>query len=126
MLLDTLSNPCKKQGASIQVAACELAWTVLAHVLLHTRGLLGEMFRESLAWPALSPDSSPNEYDLLGKWESLVAQENPTDATTLRAAIIKTDAKITCDQIKRMIWHFTSRLRLCLATDGGYFAASLR
>ena len=26
------------------------------------------------------------------------------------------------DQIKRMIWHFTRRLRLCLAADGGYFA----
>ena len=37
----------------------------------------------------------------------VVAQENPTDATTLRAAIIKTHAKITGDQIKSMIGHFT-------------------
>ena len=61
------------------------------------------MFRETLSWPALSPEFSPNDYALLGLWESLVAQENPTDATTLRAAIIKTHAKITGEQIKRMI-----------------------
>ena len=76
--------------------------------------------------PALSPDLSPNDSALWSLWESLVAQENPTDATTLRAAIIKTHAKITGDQLKHMIRHFTRRLRLCLAADGGYFAASLR
>ena len=52
------------------------------------------------------PDVSPNDYALWGLWESLVAQENPMDATTPRAAIVKTHAKITGDQIKRMIWHF--------------------
>ena len=88
--------------------------------------LLGEMLRETLAWPAHSPDLSPNDTALWGFRGSLVAQENPTDATTLRAAIIKTHAKITSEQIKRMIWPFTRRLRLCIAADGGYFAASLR
>ena len=97
-----------------------------SHTSRTTRVLLGEMFRETLVWPALSPDLSPNDYALWSLWESLVAQENPTDATTLRAAIIKTHEKITGDQIKRMILHFTRRLRLCFAADGGYFAVSLR
>ena len=97
-----------------------------SHTARTTSALLGEMFNETLVLPALSPRLSPNDYALRSSWESPVAQENPTDATTLRAAIIKTHAKITSDQIKRMIWHFTRRLRLCLATHGGYFAASLR
>ena len=84
------------------------------------------MFRETLVWPALSPDLSPNGCALWSLWESLVAQENPTDATTLRAAIIKSHEKITSDLIKRMILHFTRRLRFCLAAEGGYLAASLR
>ena len=97
-----------------------------SHTALTIRALLGEMFRETLAWPAPSPDLSPNFHALWVLWESLIAQENPTDATTLRAAIIKTHAKITGDQIQRMTWHFTRRLRLCLAADGAYFTASLR
>ena len=47
-----------------------------------TRALLGEMFRETVAWPALSLGVFPNDNALWGSWESLVAQENPTDATT--------------------------------------------
>ena len=97
-----------------------------SHAARTTRALLGEMFRETLVWPALSPELSPNDYALWGEWESLVVQENPTDATTLRAAIIKTHAKITGDQIKHMVRHFTRRFRMSLAADGGYFAASLR
>ena len=155
----TLSNPCKKKGASIMVAAglC-IGLDGVGHVFPRTSSRLAKinaaryqdmlrsyydpwaktfcgadavfqqdgaplMFRETLVWPALSPDLSPNGYALCGLWESL---ENPTDATTLRAAIIKTHANITSDQIKHMIQHFTRRLRLCLAADGGYFAASLR
>ena len=33
-----------------------------SHTAPTTRALLGVMFRETLAWPALSPDVSPNEY----------------------------------------------------------------
>ena len=69
----------------------------------------------------LSRPICPQTTTLCGVYGSLVA----TDATTLRAAIIKKHEKITGDQIKRMILHFTRRLRLCLAADGGYFAASL-
>ena len=60
-----------------------------SHTTRTTRALLGEMFRETLVWPALSPDLSPNDNALWGLWESLVVQENPTDATTLRAAITR-------------------------------------
>ena len=81
-----------------------------------TRSLLGEMLRETQAWPALSPDFAPNDCAFWSVWESLVAQKNPTDATTLRAAIIKTNAKITGDQIRRMIWPFASALLPTAAT----------
>ena len=97
-----------------------------SHTDRTTRVLLGEIFRETLVWPALSPDLSPNDNTLWSLWESRVAQEIPTDATTLRAGIIKTHGRSPVTQIKRMILHFTRRLRLCLAADGGYFAASLR
>ena len=57
-----------------------------SHAARTARTLLGEVFRENLAWPALSPDLSPNDYALWSSRESLVAQENPADATTLRPA----------------------------------------
>ena len=37
-----------------------------SHTARTTRTLLGEMFRETLVWPALSPDLSPIDYALCG------------------------------------------------------------
>ena len=54
--------------------------------------------------PRSRPILSPDDCALWGSWESLVAQENPTDATTPHAAIINT----------HMMWHFTRRLREAL------------
>ena len=39
-----------------------------------TRALLGEMFRETLSWPALSPDVSPNDYAL---WRFMGVSRRP-------------------------------------------------
>ena len=50
--------------------------------------------------------------------EALVAKATSTDDTTLRAAIIKTHAKISGDEVKCTIPHFTRRFRLRLAADG--------
>ena len=38
--------------------------------------LLGEMFSESVTWPALSPEI-PKRMRNVGVWESLVAHESP-------------------------------------------------
>ena len=139
----TLSNLCKKQSASIMVAAglCS-GLDGVGHVIppyfvppeskvnantfcgadalfqqdaapSHTartsRALLGEI------WHALSRPIFPIRLCFFGGlWESLVAQENPKDATTPRAAIIKTHVRITSDQIKRVMWH-TSRVAFASA-----------
>ena len=95
------------------------------HTARTTRALLGEMFRAILTWPALSPDFTRNDCAFWG-CTGVCWRTSSADATTLRAAIIKIHAKITGDQIKRTIWHFTRRFRLCLAADGFHFAASLR
>ena len=86
-----------------------------SHTACTTRALLG-VFRETLACPAVSRPMCAETTTLRAFYGSLSSpQQHPTDATTLRATIIKTHAKITCDQVKRMPWHFTRRLRLCLA-----------
>ena len=76
-----------------------------SHAVRTTRAVLGEMFRETLTWPAVSPDFSPNDNALKSLRESLVAQEKPTDATTLHAGIIKTHAKSSTNTRRRTPSH---------------------
>ena len=76
-----------------------------SHTDRATCALLGVMFRETVAWPALSPDLSPKRRRFLWVYGSL------HDAT--RSAIIKTHAEITGD--RSSAWYGTSRVAFASA-----------
>ena len=120
----TLSNPCKKKGASFMVAA---------GLCVGLDGV-GHVFPPCFIPPGAKINAARYQDMLRSYYDPWAKTFCGADAVrTTRAllwdmfaAIIKTHAKISGDQIKHMIRHFTRRLRFCLAAEGGYFAASLR
>lgn len=81
--------------------------------------------RNSILWPAWSPDLSPLDFFLWGHLKENVYKEVPTTPEDMKRRIVAACRQITPFTLSRVQLSLRRRLELCIDDDGYHFEDNL-